>query len=286
MRLVGLASGIAVLVVVVWWMFSLAKGAHDVSDNAGDEGSLRMPQALKDAVIDEKAGVKIPFDVKLTDQDGIPVVLGQYFSANDKRPVILTLGYYGCPMLCSLVLNGLTDALKNISFTPGKDYRIVSVSIDDREKTDLAKKKQQAYLSSMKASETADWWKFHVASREESKRLADAVGFNYAFDSKIDQFAHGAGFFVLSPEGVLARTLFGINYTPSDVKLALSEASDGKIGSFVDRVLLSCFHYDPDSHRYGIYILGVMRAGGILTTLILGSVLLIYFRQERRRALR
>lgn len=286
MRIVGWVFGIGGLLgtlVVVSWMFTWAKNASQMPDDNKGEGSMRVPQALENAQIDDKAGAKVPLDVQLTDQDGSVVTLGQYFSATDTRPVILTLGYYGCPMLCSLVMNGLTDALKSVSFKPGKDYRVVSVSIDSREKPDLAKKKQAAYLGAMGADEHADWWKFHVATAEEAKRLADAVGFRYEFDRKIDQFAHGAGFFVLSPEGVLARTLFGITYKPSDVKLALSEAADGKIGSFVDRVLLSCFHYDPDSHRYGVYIFGVMRVGGILTILILGSVLLVYFRQERKR---
>jgi protein SCO1/2 len=178
----------------------------------------------------------------------------------------------------------MVEGLKQVSYKMGKDYRVVSVSIDDREKPDLAKKKQENYLGAMNMSpEQSDAWNFHVMTSGEAKRLANAVGFNYYFDEKNDQFAHGAGFFALSPKGILSRTLFGITYTPSDIKLALSEAADGKIGSFVDRVLLSCFHYDPDSHRYGVYIFGVMRLGGILTILILGTVLLLYFRGEKKR---
>ncbi len=124
-----------------------------------------------------------------------------------------------------------------------------------------------------------------MMSKEEARRLADAVGFNYVYEQKSKQFAHGAGIFVLSPTtGVLSRTLFGISFKPQDIRLALGEAADGKIGSFVDRVLLSCFHYDPDSHRYGIYVMGVMRLGGILTMLILGAVLVMYFRGERKSA--
>jgi protein SCO1/2 len=249
------------------------------------EGSLRVPTELAHAQIEDKAGAKLPLDVKITDQNGEEKILGSYFSEGDKRPVILTLGYYGCPMLCSLVLNGLVEALKQINFTPGKDFRLVSVSIDERERPALAKQKQKAYLGALNADENVSWWNFHVTSAGEARRLADAVGFGYEFDKKIDQFAHGAGFFVLSPEGILSRTLFGISYAPTDVKLALSEATDGKIGSFIDRVLLSCFHYDPDAHRYGVYIFGVMRLGGILTVIILGSVLLFYFRQEKKRIL-
>lgn len=253
-----------------------------VALKGGGEGSLRVPKELEKAQIEDKAGAEVPLDVKLVDQDGNERLLGSYFADDDTRPVILTLGYYGCPMLCSLVMNGMVETLKNLSFKAGKDYHIVSVSIDDREAPSLAKLKQKAYLGAMNADENASWWSFHTTTATEAKRLADAVGFNYAFDKKIDQFAHGAGFFVLSPKGVLSRTLFGISYAPTDVKLALSEATDGKIGSFIDRVLLSCFHYDPDAHRYGVYIFGVMRVAGFLTVIILGAVLMFYFRQERR----
>lgn len=250
---------------------------------AEGEGSLRMPKELEHAEIIDKAGAQLPLDVKMTNQDGRELKLGDYFSESDRRPIILTLGYYGCPMLCSLVLNGLTESLKNIKYKPGQDFRIVSVSIDERETADLAKKKQRAYLGSFGVSPDADWWQFNVMDSASSRRLADSVGFDFAYDKKTDQFAHGAGFFVLTPKGILSRTLYGIKFEPSDITLALGEASDGKIGSFIDRVILSCFHYNPDSHRYGIYIMGVMRLGGIVTVLVLGIVLLMYFRAERKR---
>lgn len=249
---------------------------------AEGEGSLRMPKEMAESELLDKAGAHLPLDVEITNQDGRKIKLASYFSAEDQRPLILTLGYYGCPMLCSLVLNGLVESLKKLSFQPGDDYRLISVSIDDRETYQLAKQKQIAYLGALAQSDEKVW-QFHVANAAEVKRLADAVGFNYIFDQRDNQFVHGAGFFVISPSGVLSRTLFGISFNPSDIKLALTEAAQGKIGSFVDRVLLSCFHYDPDSHRYGIYILGVMRLGGIITILTLGMVLLMYFRAERKR---
>jgi protein SCO1/2 len=172
------------------------------------------------------------------------------------------------------------ESLKNVSLSLGQDYRIVSVSIDHRETVDLAKIKQQLYLDALN-SKDEQAWNFHVTSKDEAKRLADAVGFNYFYDKRDDQFGHGAGFFVLSPKGVLSRTLFGISFLPSDVNFALLDAGEGNIGSFVDKVLLSCFHYDPDSHRYGVYVFGVMRLGGILTILIMSLVLLMYFRYEK-----
>jgi protein SCO1 len=241
-------------------------------------GSLYLPKELAAAQIEDKAGALLPLDVELIDQNGQVKKLREYFRDDDDRPVILTLGYYGCPMLCSLVLKGLHDGLKDLKLTLGKDYRVISVSIDHRETIDLAKKKQATYLASLNADEES--WNFHVARQEEVKRLADAVGFNYFYDARDDQFGHGAGFFVVSPKGVLSRTLYGIRYDPGDIKFALLEAAEGNIGSFVDKVLLSCFHYNPDSHRYGIYIVGVMRIGGFLTIAILGLLLLMYFRGE------
>lgn len=250
------------------------------------EGSLLVPRELEDTNIEDKAGTKMPLDVAMIDQDGKAVVLGDYFSSTNPRPVILTIGYYGCPMLCSLVLNGMVDGLKKVNYKIPQEYRIISVSIDDRETPDLARKKQEVYSRALGIpAEHNDAWTFHVMTAGEAKRLADAAGFKYYFDKKNDQFAHGAGFFVLSPSGVLSRTLFGISFEPKDIKLALSEAADGKIGSFVDRVLLSCFHYDPDSHRYGVYIFGVMRLCGILTILILGTVLILFFRGEKKRVI-
>lgn len=246
-------------------------------------GSLRIPQELQKSELLDRAGANIPLDISLIDQDNQKIKLQKYFSNWDK-PVVLTMGYYGCPMLCTLVLNGLVDSLKKVNAEIGKDYQVVSISIDPREKSDLAKKKQDIYAKAFNLrDDQKKFWNFHVTSEEESKRLADALGFGYYFDKKADQYAHGAGFFVLSPKGVLSRTLYGINFKPKDVKLSFMEASEGRFGSFIDRVILSCFHYDPDSHRYGIYIFGVMRIGGLLTILIIGIMLAFHFRGERRK---
>ncbi|MCA9507231.1 MAG: SCO family protein [Myxococcales bacterium] len=283
--IVALGIGALLFGILNFWQTPAGTVADSVHEPQ-QEGSLLVPKELRNAQIEDKAGAQIPLDIAMTNQDGEPVTLGQYFSKKDPRPVILTLGYYGCPMLCSLVLNGLVEGLKKVNYKLGKEYLIVSVSIDEREKSDLAKKKQASYLAALDVSqEEKEVWTFHVTTSAEAQRLASAVGFNYYYDKKIDQFAHGAGFFVLSPQGVLSRTLFGISYEPKDIKLALSEAVDGKIGSFVDRVLLSCFHYDPDSHRYGVYIFGVMRLCGVVTILILGVVLILFFRGEKRRVI-
>lgn len=242
--------------------------------------STFVPKALEDATLLDKAGAKVPGDVVMTDQDGRVVHLSDYFG--QKKPIVLTLGYYGCPMLCSLLLNGLTDTLKKLGLTPGRDYLLLSASIDPRETPDIAKKKQMAYAESLGLG-AQDAWRFHVMAESEAKRLAEVLGFQYYFDTKAKEFAHGAGFFVLSEQGVLARTLFGITFEPSHLKLALNEASEGKIGSFIDKVIMSCFHYNPDSQRYGIYILGVMRLGGLVTVVVVAVMLLLFFRAEKER---
>lgn len=242
---------------------------------------MRAPHEIERTEILDKRASHLPMDVQLTNQDGKSVLLGDYFAAGNSKPLILTLGYYKCPMLCSLVLNGLMDPLKDMSLKLGDDYSILSVSINPAEKADLAKSKQRNYLKAVHADKG---WNFHVGSEEQVRKLADAVGFQYKYHKASGEYIHSAGVFILSPDGVLSRTFYGINYPTRDVKLALIDASHGKIGSLVDRVILSCFHYDPDNHKYGVYIFGVMRVGGLLTILIMGIVLLLYWRSERRDA--
>lgn len=247
------------------------------------EGSLRVPSQLAKGQIVEKAGAMLPLDMKLTDHEGNQITLGKYFTDGDDRPVILTLGYYKCAMLCSLVLGGLVKGLMGVSFKPGKQYRIISVSIDEKESVDLAQDKRDTYLKSMGAGSDVDWWSFHVTTADEVKRLADAVGFGYYWDERVKEYSHGAGAFFITPKGVLSSTIYGIEFQPMDIKLGLSKAADGKIGSFFEQLILSCFHYDPDSHKYGVYIFGVMRICGVLTIVILAVMLLMYFRGERKR---
>lgn len=274
------------LLAVLGFIF-VANLSEQAVDPKGMEGSLYLPKQLAKAEIEDKAGAKLPLDIELSDENGRKVLLGDYIKADDERPLIITMLYYGCPRLCSLVLNGQIEVLNKVAPRPGKDYRMLAVSIDERETPELAAQKAALYREALGIKpEDKDAWVFHVAKKEESARLAEALGFNFIYDARDDQFAHGAGLFFVSASGMLARTLFGIEFSPNDVKLALSEASSGKVGTtFIERVILSCFHYDPDSHRYGVYILGVMRLGGIVTILLLGSFLLIYFRSERKRAL-
>jgi len=245
--------------------------------------SLVVPKALEDSQIIDKAGEKIPDNLFFTDQDGHKVNFSNIFFKNNKLPTVLLMGYYECPMLCTIIFNAFVDTIKKTKLKAGKDFRIASVSIDPKETHELAKLKQKNYMQSL-GIENEDWWTFYVGEEDEIKKLALAIGFNYYYDQRQKQYAHGAGLFVLSPEGVLSRTLFGINFNPMDLKLALSDATSGKIGSMVDKIILSCFHYIPDSHRYGLYIFGLMRLCGVITILIIALILAKYFIAERRRS--
>lgn len=248
-------------------------------------GSLMVPDELKASQIEDKAGAMIPLDISMTNHLGKEIMLKDYLG--DNKPLILVLGYYSCPMLCSLVLNGLVEAINELNFNIGKDYRILSISIDPKETFDLAQKKRENYLKTVKQKNVSDEdFSFNVAKEEEVKRLAQKLGFNYFYDKRTQQYAHGAGVFFLSSQGQLSRTLFGISFNPSDIKLALSDAANGKIGSFIDQIILSCFHYDPDSHRYGVYILGFVRICGIITVLVIGVFLLWFFHKEKKRPIR
>ncbi|MES2503483.1 MAG: SCO family protein [Myxococcota bacterium] len=243
------------------------------------EGSLLVPQILQGTEIVDKPGAKIPQDVQLLDHTGKPVRFADILGKG--KPVVLTLGYYQCPMLCSLVLNGLTDVMKKQSLQIGRDYTILSVSINPNEKPDLADAKRKNYLKVIDKPDSTPWV-FATGSMPEVKRLADSVGFGYQFDKKSGEYIHSAGIFVVSPQGVLTRTIYGISYKPSDFKMSLIDASNGKIGSLLDRVILSCFHYEPDSHKYGFYIFGLMRIAGFLTIVVISAVLLMFWKRERR----
>lgn len=250
-------------------------------------GSLMQPKELKGIDVVDKSGTRLPLDIQLKDHQGRDVVLGDYFTKADARPVILTMGYYECPMLCSLVLNGLVESLNDekFGFSIGEDYRILSVSIDPNETVSLANTKRENYLKSLKNDRVGmndAPWSFHVGEASEVKRLAGAVGFSYNYIEKAKQYAHGAAVWVISPEGMISRTHYGIAYKPRDLKLSLMDASAGRIGSVLERVLLSCLHYDPDSNTYGLYVFGVMRLGALLTVLALAGFMALYFSREKR----
>jgi protein SCO1/2 len=241
--------------------------------------------ALKGIDVLEHPGDTIPLDIALTNDKGEAVTLDKYFS--DGKPVVLIMAYYTCPMLCNLVLNGVVEAARDMSLTPGRDYRLLTVSIDPTETFDLAAAKKKNYVNSLGRPEAVEGWTFFVADGNQSRRLADAIGFMYYYDDEHQQYAHPALITILTGSGVISRYLYGIEFKERDLKLALMEASEEKIGNTFDRVLLYCYHYDPDAGGYTVLAGNVMKVGGILTLAGLAVFLGIFWLWEwRRRSIR
>lgn len=244
-----------------------------------------LPVPLRKVGIDQRLNSQVPLDLVFTDENGQEVKLGQYFG---QKPVILTFVYYDCPMLCTLVLNGLTGSLKALKFDVGREFEVVTVSFDPREKPELARQKKESYMARYGREGAAQGWHFLTGDEASIKALADAVGFHYAWDEETKQFAHASGIMILTPEGRLSRYFYGIEYAPKDVRLGLVEASNNKIGSPVDQILLYCYHYDPQTGKYGFAIMNAIRVMGFATFFGLALLIFILKRREagRREALR
>jgi protein SCO1/2 len=229
--------------------------------------------------LEQRLQTFIPLDLVFWDETGRQVSLHDYF---DTKPVILTLTYYNCPNLCTLVLNGLLRTLRALSFTAGEHFTVLTVSIDPDDTPALAAARKAQYMRGYGRASTADGWHFLTGEPEAIQRLTQAVGFRYTYDATRDQFVHASGIMVLTPQGQLARYFYGIEYAPRDVRLGLVEAAANKIGSPIDQLLLLCYHYDPQSGTYSLVILRVLRLAGIATVLALGGLMGVLFRRERR----
>jgi protein SCO1/2 len=246
----------------------------------GDPTSSK-PGILGKIAVDQRIGQQIPLDLPFVDEQGKNVRLGDYFG---KRPVILALVYYECPMLCTQVLNGLVGALGVINFDVGKEFDVVAVSFNPKEGPGLASQKKAAYLERYARPQTADGWHFLTGTAESIQRLTESVGFRYAYDENIGQFAHGAAFEVLTPKGAIARYFYGIEFSPRDIRFGLIQASEERIGSPVDDFLLLCYHYDPSTGKYATSILALVRLGGIATILAFATFLTVSLRREHAEA--
>jgi protein SCO1 len=236
---------------------------------------------IKKVGFEQRLDQQAPLEATFRDELGRAVRLGDYF---DGRPVVLVLAYYRCPMLCTEVLNGLTASLRGITPDMERDYRILTVSFDPRETPDLAAAKKKSYEASYRRSGAEAGWHFLTGEQESIDRLAEAVGFHYVYDSATDQFAHPSGIVVLTPQGKIARYLFGIEYPPRDLQLALVQASQGRIGSPADQLLLLCYHYDAETGRYTASIMSLVRLFGAVT-LVAIAVLVLRSRLRERRVL-
>ncbi len=238
-----------------------------LSISASAQIANRNPDELMNIDVNEKLGDKVPGDIHLINALGKPFTLDSLYHRD--KPIVLVMAYYNCPMLCTLVLNGVVEGLRPVSLAPGSDYYVLVVSIDPNETPQLAKAKKQNYVASMDKKGAQQGMIFTVARKEQSKALADAIGFKYYYVEERQEWAHPAVVTLLSPEGVISRYLYGIAFKPNDLKLGLLEAARGKIGSAMDKVLLYCFHYDPDSKGYVVFATNVMKVAGIATVIIL-----------------
>jgi len=243
-------------------------------------GAQVKPFELKDVGIDQNLNASIPLDIPFVDSEGRQVELQDYFS---ERPVVLALVYYDCPMLCTLVLNGLLKSMLELPFDVADEFDVVTVSFDPKDKPEVAAAKKKSYLAQYRREGAEAGWHFLTGDTTSINKLTKAVGFRYKFVPKTGQFIHASGIMVLTPGGKLSRYFYGIDYDPRDLKLGLMEASKSKIGSPVDQVLLYCFHYDPTTGKYGLVIMNVIRVFGVFTVLGLVSFILIMLRRDKRR---
>jgi protein SCO1/2 len=236
------------------------------------------PAILRDLGFDQHLGEALPLDARFVDASGQAVRLGDYFG---EKPIVVALVYYECPMLCTLTLNGLESAMSVLRFDVGDQYDVVTVSFEPRETPELARAKKAAYVERYGRAGAAEGWHFLTGDAEQIGRLTDALGFRYAWDEETQQYAHPSGIVIVTPDGKIARYLYGIEYAPKDLRLGLVEASEGKIGSPVDAFLLFCYQYDPKTGRYGAAVVNLLRGSAVLTLLVLISFWFVMWRRER-----
>ena len=230
--------------------------------------------------IDQKLDEQLPLDLSFNDEEGRPVALHQFFG---EKPVILSLVYYDCPMLCTQVLNGLLSSLQVLSFDVGEEFEVVTVSFDPGETAELAAAKKREYLKRYNRDGAEDGWHFLTGTQDQIDGLTQALGFRYQYDAETDEYIHASGIMVATPKGKLARYFYGIEYAPKDLRLGLVEAADNKIGSPVDQLLLLCYNYDPTTGKYGLVIMNSLRIAGLATLAILAGFVVVMLRRENHK---
>lgn len=259
----------------ILWFSLVAFQGFSISADSG------VPELLKDAQIVERLGERVSLDtLEFKNEAGEQVHLGDYFRKG--RPVILTPVYFNCPNLCNFLLNGLNDALRDFEWVAGREFEIVSYSINPNEGPELAAAKKKSYIEDLGRPEYAAGWHFLTGEEVTIRKLSNEVGFGYRLDPETKEYMHAAGLFVLTPDGVVSRTLLGIQFSPRDLKLALLEASEGEVGDWVDQVMLFCFHYDPESRGYSLVVFRVVQLGSLLMILLMGVFLAIFWTRQKR----
>ncbi|MGE5205467.1 MAG: SCO family protein [Chlamydiota bacterium] len=257
-----------------------AQGMHDAAP--GGTSSGQVPPILKNVRYEQKLDAQVPLNLAFRDESGKPVNLSDYFG---RKPVVLILAYYRCPMLCSQVLAGATHAFRQLPFRIGQQFNVLTVSFDPRETPAMAASTKQTYISSYGHPEAAAGWHFLTGQPPEITALTQAVGFHYAWDAQTQQYAHATGIVVLTPKGKVAQYFYGIDYPAQDLRLALVQGSQEKIGSLADEVLLYCCRYDPNSGRYTALMGRVLQIAGTFTLLVLGGVLYMLFYLDKKKRL-
>ena len=257
------------------------RGPHEqpVPDLLNMKGADR-PTPLKNVTIEQRLNAQIPLDTTFRDENGRAVQLGSYFG---RRPVILALVYYQCPMLCTQILNGITRAARVMTLQPGKDYDVVALSFDAREGPSDATAKKAVYMKELNQQQAPGAWHFLTGDVDSIKRVTDAVGFRYVWDAHTAQFAHASAVYVLTPQGKISKYFYGVDYSARDLRFGLIEASNNKIGTPVDQILLFCYHFDPHSAKYTPVALGILRLAGAATLFMLGGFVVIMLRRESRQ---
>jgi protein SCO1/2 len=266
------ASAAFVLLTASGWGQVMSRGIMSPPANV-------RPPRLENVGIEQSLNAQVPPGLTFRNETGQPVKLGDYFG---KKPLILNLVYYNCTMLCGEALAGLTGAMRLVKFDVGQEFDVITVSFDPRETPELAAAKKRDYVKRYGRPGAAQGWHFLTGPAESINALTKAVGFQYQYDPKINQFAHATAIMVLTPQGHISRYFYGVDFPPKDLRMGLVEASQGKIGNPIDQVLLYCYHYDPATGKYGAVITNILRLAGAATILILGGFLLIMFHLERK----
>jgi protein SCO1/2 len=243
--------------------------------------SGQTQEAVLEAIpFEQRLDAQVPLDLVFRDAEGQKVTLSDYFG---EKPVVLSLVYYECPMLCTLVLNGMVTGFKDIPYTVGRDFEVVTVSFDHEETHVLAAAKKTAYVADYGRPGAAEGWHFLVGDKTSVDALCDAVGFGYQYDPNTDEYGHRSGIYLLTPKGRVSRVFPGIEYAPRDLRLGLVEASDNRIGTVVDKLALLCYHYDPKEGAYSFFVMNIVRIGCFLTVGALAAALFVFIRRERRK---
>lgn len=262
----------------ILFVLSLVANAYDGKMDPGV--SSQMPKELEGVGIDQKLGAQLDLSLKFKNENNQDVTLGSFYS--EHKPVIISLVYFSCPGLCNFHLNGLTEALKQVDWSPKDKFEILAISFDPKENAELATNKKKNYMKIYDRPHAEEGWHFLTADQETLTKLTSSVGFKYKWNEQEKEWSHASAAIITTPQGIISRYLGGIQFEPKDVKLALNEASGGKIGTLIDKVILFCFHYDPQANKYALYAFNLVRLGGAIIVLVMFLWLLPFWIRTKK----